>query len=534
MNPVAPIAQKKVKVPDDLDLDQWINEPDEEEEETVSYGGGGWNEFIADHPDDEEKATPEDLEKRKAANKIKRALNPYILGSGEESPNEDDIPTQILSKDEMGITVNAGPTSFKMEPKMKGKRGQQVTVMKDYEMPEDFDEDEAEGQKEEDDDDNPWAKIELSSPLRADEQLRAQEHRKVAQKSGSKEKDVKKKGKKKGPGGSGEKPEKKRRERKGSASEAKKEGPLIDLFDPLAAPGRQPADYAEVSSPSAPEERKSRKGAKEGKTREGKPRVHKEKPTKGAAVKKEEKKPRKKEAEASETKTATGPTKPVPKYKPLCQDENMSLIYQLQTNPNEGKKILAAIAIKNLSREQINGIEFSIPGTLNSRVNPASNIKPPLVLEPAGTGTHNIIFDVQSIDQPQKLSGSVSYQVGGRPGKKDLQFLFPCSAFFLPIKLEKEDFVSIIRTNQFTLASTILKPEDEFNTFIVSLAILLHVELIIMDKEGRASFYGKSIQGHHLALLAKPIPNGVSVDLKCTEPNMATNLIAEVNNFFPH
>jgi hypothetical protein len=92
----------------------------------------------------------------------------------------------------------------------------------------------------------------------------------------------------------------------------------------------------------------------------------------------------------------------------------------------------------------------------------------------------------------------------------------------------------VIRNNQFTLVSTTVKPNDEFNAFVVSLAVLLHIELIIMDKEGRASFYGKSIQGHHVAVLAKPLPNGISLDLKCTDANMATNLIAEVNNFFPH
>lgn len=40
LNPVGPKAQKKVPVPEGLDLDAWINEPPPEEEEDMSEDSG--------------------------------------------------------------------------------------------------------------------------------------------------------------------------------------------------------------------------------------------------------------------------------------------------------------------------------------------------------------------------------------------------------------------------------------------------------------------------------------------------------------
>jgi hypothetical protein len=39
------------------------------------------------------------------------------------------------------------------------------------------------------------------------------------------------------------------------------------------------------------------------------------------------------------------------KFKPLCQDDKLSVIYELRTNPKESRKIMASIAFKNTSSE---------------------------------------------------------------------------------------------------------------------------------------------------------------------------------------
>jgi len=198
---------------------------------------------------------------------------------------------------------------------------------------------------------------------------------------------------------------------------------------------------------------------------------------------------------------------------------------------------MAAFAFKNLSREAISNIEFSIPSTLNIKISDQSSVKPNFVLQSGETNNYNIIFDIQSVQQ-QKVSGSISYTVGSSnsaPSKKDFQLVIPVSAFMIPFKMTKEEFINVLTEGgPYILSSTQVhvKTEEDFRTFVVSLATLLHVELITLD--AAASFYGKSIQGHNVAIYVKQLPNNIlSVDLKSNDGQIVNALTAEVNAFFP-
>jgi len=196
---------------------------------------------------------------------------------------------------------------------------------------------------------------------------------------------------------------------------------------------------------------------------------------------------------------------------------------------------MASFSFKNLTREPISELEFAVPSTLNTKVAEQSSLKPSFVLGPGETNNHNVIFEVQTVQQAQKVAGSISYHVGDSDAKKEFQLILPVSAFILPIKVSKEEFISILTEGgPYVLSSTQchVKPDEEFRSFVISLATLLHVELIIM--ESAASFYGKSIQGHHVAVYVKQMPNSVvSVDLKCTDGQIVNGLISEINSFFP-
>lgn len=110
----------------------------------------------------------------------------------------------------------------------------------------------------------------------------------------------------------------------------------------------------------------------------------------------------------------------------------------------------------------------------------------------------------------------------------------PCSSFILPVKLVAEDFFGVLRGNPLQLASADVRPEGDFRTFITNLATMLRVELITLDDKA-ATLYGKSIQGHHVALYVKiPTPGSpVHVDIKCSSSPYATSLASEVSAAFP-
>ncbi|XP_076060659.1 adaptor-related protein complex 3, delta 1 subunit-like garnet isoform X2 [Oratosquilla oratoria] len=107
LNPVAPKAQKKVPIPDGLDLDAWINEPPSESEGEDDDAFSNDIFIKADHASKEKKnhkhePTEEELQKRRDARRAEQASNPYYVKSSPSttrapiSNNVEEIPVTSL------------------------------------------------------------------------------------------------------------------------------------------------------------------------------------------------------------------------------------------------------------------------------------------------------------------------------------------------------------------------------------------------------------------------------------------------------
>merc|ERR1712179_174969 len=107
LNPVAPKAQKKVPIPDGLDLDVWINDPpsESEEEEDDLFKK---DVFVKSDPSSKDKKrekyepTEEELQKRREARKAEQESNPYYMKSSSVLPalhnniHIEEIPVKDL------------------------------------------------------------------------------------------------------------------------------------------------------------------------------------------------------------------------------------------------------------------------------------------------------------------------------------------------------------------------------------------------------------------------------------------------------
>ncbi|XP_044124951.1 AP-3 complex subunit delta-1 isoform X3 [Bufo gargarizans] len=100
LNPVAPKAQKKVPIPEGLDLDAWINEPpsdseSEDEKPKAIFHDEKQTHVKSSRPEIDE----EELARRRAARKEEQANNPFYIKSSpspqklyQDSPGVDHIP----------------------------------------------------------------------------------------------------------------------------------------------------------------------------------------------------------------------------------------------------------------------------------------------------------------------------------------------------------------------------------------------------------------------------------------------------------
>lgn len=490
LNPVAPKAQKKVPIPEGLDLDSWINEPEEEEEYDFDKGF----DFLSKEYEDtseEELAVAQQAESQREARQQRRVHDPFYLSTDvsatKQESSEEDIPTVKLSeKDLGGMRVEPSIPEYKLHLKKKPSKPKKSTerpvVLQNEILPEGATVSSDDSESEED---NPFKTIDFKQPLKPEEQLPTRTHRVVQ----SKPQEEKKKSQK-------EKTKKKKHQKEeskhGKHRSKKEKSTLIDL------------DGEEQKKKPKRKEKKEKREKKEKKEKKAKPSPH---------------------------ENVSPQLKQIPKYKPLCQDENVSVIYEIRVNPNESRRILVNFAFKNLSANAITNLKFDIPATLNIKPSAQSSMNPNVVLEGGQTNQHNILFEVSAINQPMKVTGSITYKINGNGFSKDFKLAFPCSSFIYPVKLQKEEFVSILRKGHLTLSSCTVRTEKDFRSFVATLANSLRVDLVLFDNK-TASYYGKSIQGHEVAIYSKALPDCYSIDLKCSDSTLGNSLLQESQQLF--
>ncbi|KAL1117189.1 hypothetical protein AAG570_004516 [Ranatra chinensis] len=203
MNPVAPKAQRKVQVPDGLDLDSWINEPpssssEEEIEEEIRTKVNDM--FITNNTERKpsHEPTDEELVKLREARRQEQALNPHYLKSVSNPVTEVPITPIDLSvpliipeqkkeemkkrKDKVASKMGKGK---KKKKKHKGENddgagdGTEIYVNRDKgEMP-DGAQDSGDEPSDMRDVDDPHRALDinLDEPLREEERLPVLEHR---------------------------------------------------------------------------------------------------------------------------------------------------------------------------------------------------------------------------------------------------------------------------------------------------------------------------------------------------------------------
>lgn len=142
LNPVAPKAQRKVQLPEGLDLDEWINEPpetnsessDEEKFALFAVGNSDDREANGEHKHYRKEHTQEELERMREARIMEQTNNPNYLKSAKKRDtgseyqnavdNYDDIPIAEIAL-EVPLQIHSATTKrsdkYLLEQQKSGK-----------------------------------------------------------------------------------------------------------------------------------------------------------------------------------------------------------------------------------------------------------------------------------------------------------------------------------------------------------------------------------------------------------------------------
>uniref|UniRef100_A0A8C2TID2 AP-3 complex subunit delta-1 n=1 Tax=Coturnix japonica TaxID=93934 RepID=A0A8C2TID2_COTJA len=526
LNPVAPKAQKKVPVPEGLDLDAWINEPpsdseSEDEKPKTIFHDEEQRHSKPRHPEMDE----EELARRREARKQEQANNPFYIKS---SPSPQ-------------------------------KRYQDTPGVEHI----------------------PVVQIDLSVPLKvpgmpmSDQYVKLEEERRHKQKL---EKDKKKKKQKKEKRGKHHRHNSLHTESEEDIAPAHRvdiiteempENALpsdeddkdpndpykaldIDLDKPLADSEKLPVQrHRNAEAPKTPDsevppvEKKSKKPKK-------KEKKHKEK-EKDKGKKKEKEK---KVVEEEEEKKVIGGF-----YEQLLWSQHSMVLwlhllhseasepsqpflfpplqtYDIQGNLQNDSQVTVSVIFENKSTSFLKSMELNVLDSLNTKMlrpegsSVHDGIPVPFQLPPGVSNEAQFVFTLQSIVMAQKLKGTLAFIVKNDEGstheKLDFKLHFSCASYLITTPCYSDAFAKLLESGDLHMSS--IKVDGINVSFQHLLAkICFHHHFSVVERvDSCASMYSRSIQGHHVCLLVKKGENSVSIDGKCSDPTLLSNLLDEM------
>ncbi|XP_058584449.1 AP-3 complex subunit delta-1 isoform X1 [Neofelis nebulosa] len=606
LNPVAPKAQKKVPVPEGLDLDAWINEPPSDSESEDEKPKAIFHDEEQRHAKQRQpEAEEEELARRREARKQEQANNPFYIKSSpspqkryQDMPGVEHIPVVQIDLS-VPLKVPGMPVSDqyvklqeerehrqrlekdrrRRKKKDKDKRGkprrhsslhtesdediapaQRVDIVTE-EMPEN-----ALPSDEDDKDPNdPYRAldVDLDRPLADSERLPVQKHRNAETTKSPEKEDVpvvEKKIKKP------RKKEKKHREKEREKKEKRKEEKEGEDFDfwlsttplPAAAPAPAPApgDPGANAVTAAPEgggeepRREERGDDEDGDSERDPEKASKHKKKKHKKEKeerpKDKKKPKKKKQPPGEEAAepvengalADEPLPPMSSYCLLAENSYIKMTYDIQGSLQKDSQVTVSIVLENQSSSFLKGMEFNVLDSLNTRLarpegsSVHDGVPVPFQLPPGISNEAQFVFTVQSIVVAQKLKGTLSFiaknDEGSTHEKLDFKLHFSCTSYLVATPCYSDAFAKLLESGDLSMSS--IKVDGISMSFQNLLAkICFHHHFSVVERvDSCASMYSRSIQGHHVCLLVKKGEKSVSVDGKCSDATLLSNLLAEM------
>uniref|UniRef100_A0A3B4Z7L1 AP-3 complex subunit delta-1 n=1 Tax=Stegastes partitus TaxID=144197 RepID=A0A3B4Z7L1_9TELE len=481
LNPVAPKAQKKVPVPEGLDLDAWINEPpseseSEDEQPKAIFAKEEPKHSRTRHTEVDEK----ELARRREARKQEQANNPFY--------------------------IKASPSSQKVYQDAPGVEH------------------------------IPVVQIDLSVPLKvpglpmSDQYVKLEEERRQKERAEKKKKEKKKRKEKRS--GRGKKHD------SGPESEeditpahqvdiVTEEMPEVQtnllssncvfvhlyLSRPLADSEKLP-----VRSHRAAEAAKS--PVEDGETENATSLEPKKKSSK---EKREKKKDKDRDRKVRVQRCSKGRLEQqvqriVLKNKNKLLFKNLfppTQVYDIQGNLQDGSQVVVSVIFENKCDSFLKSMEFNVLDSLNSKLQrpegsgPHDGLTVPFQLPPGVSNEARFVFTVQSIVMPQKLKGTLTFIVKNEDSstheKLDFKLHFTCTSYLITTPCYSDAFAKLLESGDLKGSSVRLEGVNMPFHHLLARICFHHHFSVVERIDSCASMYSRSIQGHHVCLLVKTV-----------------------------
>uniref|UniRef100_A0A7N9AUG6 AP-3 complex subunit delta-1 n=1 Tax=Mastacembelus armatus TaxID=205130 RepID=A0A7N9AUG6_9TELE len=580
LNPVAPKAQKKVPIPEGLDLDAWINEPpseseSEDEQPKAIFAKEEHKHSRPRHTEVDEK----ELARRREARKQEQANNPFYIKASpssqkvyQDAPGVEHIPVvqidlsvplkvpglpmsdQYVKLEEERRQKERAEKKKKEKKKRKEKRSgrgkkhdsgpeseeditpaHMVDIVTE-EMPEN-------ALPSDDDDKDPndphkALDIDLDRPLADTEKLPVRSHHVAeAPKSPAEDGDahnaaIQEPKKKSG---------KEKRDKKKDKDRDRKVKVIFHYVSTQLSTSRFLIKLP-LSSLCVFIEKKSSK--------------HKKKKQKKEKEEKDKKKKKKHHhhhhhsdggGEESVQNGTVEEEEPLPVSVCLLPNEFKDCffppkVYDIQGNLQDGSQVVVSVIFENKCDSFLKSMEFNVLDSLNSKLQrpegsgPHDGLLVPFQLPPGVSNEARFVFTVQSIVMPQKLKGTLTFiaknDESSTHEKLDFKLHFTCTSYLITTPCYSDAFAKLLESGDLKGSSVRLEGVNMPFHHLLARICFHHHFSVVERIDSCASMYSRSIQGHHVCLLVKTSGQTVSIDAKCDEPTLLGNVLDEIKQTF--
>uniref|UniRef100_A0A672IJP4 AP-3 complex subunit delta-1 n=1 Tax=Salarias fasciatus TaxID=181472 RepID=A0A672IJP4_SALFA len=571
LNPVAPKAQKKVPVPEGLDLDAWINEPpseseSEDEQPKAIFAKEEPKHSRPRHTEVDEK----ELARRREARKQEQANNPFYIKASpssqkvyQDTPGVEHIPVvqidlsvplkvpglpmsdQYVKLEEERRQKERAEKKKKEKKKRKEKRSgrgkkhdsgpeseeditpaHMVDIVTE-EMPEN-------ALPSDDDDKDPndphkALDIDLDKPLADSEKLPVRSHRaaealKSPVEDGETENAASHEPKKKSSKEKREKKKDKDRDRKVRLKcLVHSQGVFSFLVSLRLAHGTKSSKHKKKKQKKEKEEKEKKKKKKH---------HHRHHHSDGGG-------------EESVQNGTVEDEEPLPcvntvlffffLFPVLCIK-----VYDIQGNLQDGSQVVVSVIFENKCESFLKSMEFNVLDSLNSKLQrpegsgPHDGLTVPFQLPPGVSNEARFVFTVQSIVMPQKLKGTLTFIVkdSSTHEKLDFKLHFTCTSYLITTPCYSDAFAKLLESGDLKGSSVRLEGVNMPFHHLLARICFHHHFSVVERIDSCASMYSRSIQGHHVCLLVKTSGQTVSIDAKCDEPTLLGNVLDEIKQTF--
>ncbi|XP_033376081.1 AP-3 complex subunit delta-1 isoform X4 [Parus major] len=552
LNPVAPKAQKKVPVPEGLDLDAWINEPPSDSESEDEKPKTIFHEEEQRHSRHRQpEIDEEELARRREARKQEQANNPFYIKSSpspqkryQDTPGVEHIPVVQIDLS-VPLKVPGMPMSDQYV-KLEEERRHKQKLEKDKKKKKQKKEKRGKHHRhnslhtESEEDIAPAHHVDIITEEMPENALPSDEDDKDPN-DPYKALDIDLDKGKTWISGS----------------------PLLHQMLPrpshscfplvsesfCSSPQSEPRMGTAVVAESQEVKKEEREEQDEEEEDEGKKssKHKKKKHKKEKEEKSKDKKKSKKKSHHSEEEPLESvqngtledePLPPMSSYRLLAENPYIKMTYDIQGNLQNDSQVTVSVIFENKSTSFLKSMELNVLDSLNTKMlrpegsSVHDGIPVPFQLPPGISNEAQFVFTLQSIVMAQKLKGTLSFIVKNDEGstheKLDFKLHFSCASYLITTPCYSDAFAKLLESGDLHMNS--IKVDGISISFQHLLAkICFHHHFSVVERvDSCASMYSRSIQGHHVCLLVKKGENSVSIDGKCNDSTLLSNLLDEM------